>query len=166
MNLIFAIDRNGCIGKDGSLPWHIPTDLKFFKSQTEWAKIVMGSGTWNSFGGVALKNRESFVLSSRRLSLPDGVKQLWSLDEVVALSTSSDQSVYIIGGANLYNQVLSLATNIYVTYVDCEIDNGDTFIDMDKLSSAISNSDKISDKNSVDESTGLNLRFVHYKRKI
>lgn len=164
MNLIFAIDRSGCIGKGGSLPWHIPADLKFFKGKTQCSAVVMGYGTWESFNGFVLPNRDCYVLSGRQIDLPENVTQLHSLGEVFALSASIEKTVFIIGGANLYNQLLEFATNIYVTYVDCLVEDGDTYIDMDKLANAVSGSEKISDETLVDEASGLTVRFVHYQK--
>mgnify|MGYP001323153699 CR=1 FL=1 len=112
--LIAAIAENGVIGDHGRLPWHLPEDLKWFRSTTWGKPIIMGRRTWESIGRP-LPGRRNLVLS-RSLPATAGIEVYGSLDQ--ALSACADvQEVCIIGGAELYAQSLALASRLYLTEI-------------------------------------------------
>jgi dihydrofolate reductase len=121
--IIAAVAANGVIGRDGTLPWHLPDDLKHFKALTTGKRIVMGRRTWQSFP-KPLPNREHVVVSSSSLLLPDGVHQTRTLAEAVALPGATDP-VFIIGGSRLYEEAFAIADDLYLTKIDANVE-GDT----------------------------------------
>lgn len=129
--LIVAIARNGVIGRDNTLPWHLPEDLRHFKAMTLGKPLVMGRRTWESIGRP-LPGRTSIVVSrSAALKVPEGVVVVASLDAALqaaqrlAARDGVDECM-VIGGADIYRAALPLATRIYLTRIDSDIP-GDTW---------------------------------------
>lgn len=132
--IVVAAARNGVIGRDGDLPWHLREDLRRFKRLTMGGKLVMGRKTWESIGRP-LPGRSSFVLSRRGLELPDGVVALTSLEQVLELAEapgeegntlpSAESTVFCIGGGEVYRHLLPWAGQVLLTEVDAEVE-GDT----------------------------------------
>jgi dihydrofolate reductase len=122
--LIAIVAANGVIGRDGTLPWHLPADLKHFKTLTSGKRIVMGRRTWQSFP-KALPNREHVVVTSTTLALPDGVIAVRSLAEALALPAPAAQPVFVVGGSAMYREALPLADDLYLTEIAANVD-GDT----------------------------------------
>lgn len=128
--LIVAVARNGVIGRDNDLPWKLSGDLRWFKANTLGKPIVMGRRTWESLGRP-LPGRENIVVSRGEPGLPDGVRHRTSLEDAIALGRSVAQreqaaEVMVIGGAQLYAAAFPLASRLYLTEVDADVD-GDTF---------------------------------------
>ena len=119
--IIAAIGHRRAIGKDGTLPWHIPEDLKRFKRLTTGHAVLMGRRTWESLGR-ALPGRRNVVLSSAPLA---GVESYSSIEDAL-WALSSVGKVFVIGGGNVYAQMLERADEIYLTVVDREVE-ADTF---------------------------------------
>jgi dihydrofolate reductase len=123
--LIVAVSRNGVIGKDGELPWHIPEDLKHFRKNTLGHAIIMGRKTWDSIGRPLPKRRNIVVSRQRDLELV-GADVVHSLDEALALARTDDPEPRIIGGAMLYREAFPRATRLILTEVQRDVD-GDTY---------------------------------------
>jgi dihydrofolate reductase len=118
--IIAAIARNRVIGRAGALPWHIPEDLKRFKRLTTGHAILMGRRTFESIG-KPLPNRRNVVVSSHEIA---GLETYPSVE--MALEAMKDQErVFVIGGATLYAQLLERADELYLTFVNREVE-GDT----------------------------------------
>lgn len=125
ITLIVARDRNGAIGKDGDIPWHLPGDLKMFQRETTGGALIMGRATWESLPVKPLKGRLNIVVSRDR-SLADHV--VGSVDEAAALARSEGYfRLYGIGGAGIYREMLPLAHRLLLTEVDCAVDGADTW---------------------------------------
>jgi len=124
--IIVAIARNGVIGRNGLLPWHLPSDLKHFKKTTMDYPIVMGRKTFESIG-KALPGRDNIVLTrDTSLSLP-GCIVVHSIED--ALDNCKDkEKVFIIGGADIFNISLPFTDTIIVTALEREVD-GDVYFD-------------------------------------
>jgi dihydrofolate reductase len=120
--LIVAVARGGVIGNRGGLPWKIPEDLRHFKATTMGHAILMGRRTWESIGRP-LPGRRNIVVS-RTAALP-GIEVVPSLEDGIALARGDDLP-FVIGGARLYEAALPIATDIYLTEIDREVE-GDTF---------------------------------------
>lgn len=119
--IIAAIGKNRVIGKDGKLPWHISEDLKRFKRLTTGHTVLMGRKTFESMS-KQLTNRRNVVISSKPIP---NVETYSSIEN--ALDALADQEkVFIIGGGQIYAQLLNRADELYLTLVDEEID-GDAF---------------------------------------
>ena len=124
--LVVAMSRNGVIGRDGELPWHIPEDLKHFRRVTMGHAIIMGRKTWESIGGRPLPKRQNIVVTRQRDWQAEGCEVAHNLEEAVALARVTDEAPRIVGGAMLYNAALPQATTLILTEVDQEVE-GDTF---------------------------------------
>jgi dihydrofolate reductase len=121
--LIAALSRNGIIGKNGTLPWHLPADLKHLKAITSGKRIVMGRRTWESFP-KPLPNREHIVVTSLALDVPAGVVCVRTLSEALALANPTDP-VFVFGGSSMYAEALAFADDLYLTEIDADVE-GDT----------------------------------------
>lgn len=132
IKLIIALDKNGVMGKDNSLPWKLRDDLKHFKKETNNHPLIMGSNTFNSLPGI-LPNREHIVLSTT-LYGDENKSVFTSMKEAIDyLKESNYECAYVIGGANVIKQFAfsNMFDELIITHVECEVD-GDTFIDLDK----------------------------------
>jgi dihydrofolate reductase len=128
LSLIVAVARNGVIGHQGQLPWHLSADLKRFKSLTMGHHLVMGRKTYESIG-KPLPGRISLVLSrSTPLAADsrDNLTYVCSLAEALELA-SGDEEAFVIGGADLFVQALPQADRLYVTWVEADV-SGDTLL--------------------------------------
>lgn len=125
VKLIWAEDRNKGIGNNGKLLWHIPEDLKFFKSITQDKTIVMGRKTYESLPHKPLPNRTNIVLSSGSslISTHPNLVILSSIEEVLENYNDS----WVIGGGSIYELFLPYATEAYITEVDYCAPKIDTF---------------------------------------
>jgi len=124
LNLIVARARNGVIGRGGTLPWHLPEDLRHFKRTTFGHPIVMGRRTWQSIGR-ALPGRRSIVLTRNpRWSAP-GCETAASLAQALAMCEGAAE-VFVIGGAAVFAEALPQAQRLFVTEIDADFE-GDTF---------------------------------------
>lgn len=122
IRLIAARSRNGVIGRDGDMPWHLPEDLKYFKRTTMGHPMIMGRRTFDSMG--ALPGRRSIVITRQPDWRAYGVEVASSLDHALALV--GDDDVFVVGGAQIYAQALPFADEILLTEIDREVE-GDTF---------------------------------------
>ena len=127
LQLIAALDRNRAIGRGNALPWHLPDDLKRFKALTLGKPVLMGRKTAESIGRALPKRRNLVLTRSGRVPF-DGMQAVATLDEARALAAADGASkLCVIGGAELYALTLPLATHLYLTHVDTEADDADTF---------------------------------------
>ncbi|MCA1779118.1 MAG: dihydrofolate reductase, partial [Xanthomonadaceae bacterium] len=111
------------IGIDGQMPWHLPADLVHFKSITQGHPVLMGRRTFESIG-KPLPDRQNIVLSrADGTTLPAGCQRACSLDQ--AMSQAEGETVMVIGGGDLYRQVLPFASRLELTFVDADVE-GDT----------------------------------------
>lgn len=123
---VVAMASNRVIGRDGDLPWRLSEDLKWFKKLTLGHPIVMGRKTMESLGGRPLPKRRNLVLS-RSLDendLPEGFEKTSADPEILR---ALDETVSIIGGAEIYRLLLPHCDEVYLSYV-FEPHEGDTFL--------------------------------------
>lgn len=122
--LIWAQAHDRVIGRDGSMPWHLPEDLAHFKATTSGATVVMGRRTWESFPPRfrPLPGRTNVVITGRPDWSDDGAVVVHSLAE--ALDRAGD--IWVIGGARVYAEAMAYADTIVVTEIDAAYD-GDTY---------------------------------------
>lgn len=126
--LIVATARNGAIGRDGALPWHLPEDLQHFKRLTLGKPIVMGRLTWESIGRP-LPGRTNIVISRSPDYDAPGAEVVPSLDAALtraAAIAGADGEVMVIGGAQIYRAALPRVERVYRTRVDIDV-AGDAF---------------------------------------
>jgi dihydrofolate reductase len=123
--LVVAMADNAVIGRNGTLPWHLPDDLKHFKAVTLGKPVLMGRRTFQSIG-KPLPGRRNLVLSrgERSAAAPPGIEYVASIEEARERVSSAVQ-LCVIGGAQVYALALPIATLIYLTRVHAVIE-GDT----------------------------------------
>lgn len=130
ISLIVAMAAERVIGNDNAMPWHLPADLAWFKQHTINKPVIMGRKTFQSIGR-ALPQRTNIVVSSQPFSrqIPD---VHWVSDPQQALSVAGDAAeIMVIGGGNIYQQMLPLASRLYLTHIDTEIDGDTQFPEFD-----------------------------------
>lgn len=128
--LVAAVAANGVIGDEGEMPWHYPEDLRHFKETTMGHPVVMGRHTFESIVdrlGEPLPGRTNVVLTSSPSLLPDGVVPATSIDAAIEAAVESGaETVYVVGGASVYEQFLPRADRLALTEIDVEYE-GDTY---------------------------------------
>ena len=140
-SIIVAMSENYVIGLNNSLPWHLSDDLKRFKEITTGHQILMGRKTYESIGRP-LPNRDNFVLTRNAKLQIDGINVIKSLNDI----PSSDKKTFIIGGGEIYTQLINSCDELLVTKIHCEID-GDAYFPIIDLSvwSLINQSEKFTE---------------------
>jgi dihydrofolate reductase len=125
LSILVAVAKNGVIGCQGDLPWHLSADLRRFKRLTMGRAIVMGRKTWESIGRP-LPGRQMLVVSRQQAYQTDGVQIARSLPQALEMARESgDLEPFVVGGAEIYRLALPLATRLYLTRVLAEVE-GDT----------------------------------------
>ncbi len=124
INLIVAMANNRTIGLDNQMPWHLPADLKHFKAITMNHPVIMGRKTYQSIG-KALPGRRNIVVSRDPDYRLDDAEVINDLEQVVGLCPEASD-IMIIGGANIYQQMLPKAHRLYLTFIDLDV-AGDTY---------------------------------------
>ena len=124
ISLIVAMAQNGVIGRDNTLPWRLPEDLKRFKAFTLGKPVLMGRKTFESIGRP-LPGRTNLVLTRDRGWHAGGVTVVHSVEEALAQAADSAELI-AIGGAEIYRLLLPFARRIYLTHVHADVP-GDTF---------------------------------------
>lgn len=123
--MIVAMSLNHVIGKENTMPWHMPSDLAHFKRLTMGHVMIMGKNTYLSIG-KPLPGRTTWVLSTSMEPSP-GITIFESLDEILAKARKLDQErFFIVGGGTLYASLMSQADELYVTEIETTLE-GDTF---------------------------------------
>lgn len=160
--LLAAVAKGGVIGINNTLPWHLPEDLKRFKELTTGKTVAMGRKTFDSIVarlGKPLPNRHSVVITKNSGSqiASDSVTVLHSISDLLQLDADT---VYVIGGADIYRQTIDLADSLDITEVDLDV-QGDAFFPAIKESDW----DREAGPSLRSDSSGLDFRFVTYRRK-
>jgi len=124
--LIAAVAANGVIGINNTLPWRLPEDLKRFKALTTGHAILMGRKTWESLGRP-LPGRQNIVISRKSGYSAPGATVVGSVDEALGAAARGGQdTVFVIGGAEIYSQTLARATCLELTEIQSAV-VGDTY---------------------------------------
>ena len=132
VTLVLAMARNGVIGRDGGLPWRLPTDMKRFKADTMGKPVVMGRRTWESFPRRPLPGRLNIVVTRDRACRAEGAGVVHSLEEARARARDADgDEICVIGGGQIYRQALPLADRLNVTHVMADVAGDVRFPDID-----------------------------------
>ena len=124
ISIIAAMASNRVIGRDGKMPWHLPAELRHFKQLTLGKPIVMGRKTFESIGRV-LPGRRNIVITRERGWQFQGVDVMHNIDDALEAAGNA-QEIVIIGGAELYRQMLYRVQRLYLTLIDADIE-GDTY---------------------------------------
>ena len=127
LTFVWAESKNGVMGKDGSVPWYLPADLKFFKEITMTGDMLMGRVTFDSFPKGALPGRKNYVMTRNTDYERPGAIILHSKDEALAVAKESDKPLHIIGGPTIFKQFLREVDVLYRTVLHKDFD-GDTHV--------------------------------------
>jgi dihydrofolate reductase len=127
--LVAAVANNNVLGKDNKLIWHLPADLKMFKNLTSGRTILMGRKNFESIG-KPLPNRENVVVTRDTNFKQEGCIVFNSIEQAIE-NLKSRETIYIVGGAQIYNECISIADKLYITHLDLEIDGDLYFHEID-----------------------------------
>ncbi len=123
-----AMDRNKLVGREGDMPWKIPSDLQYFKRTTMGKPLVMGRVTFESLGGV-LPGRPHIVITRDQNWQHDGVDTAHTLADALAIAGQyATDEIMIIGGASVCAEAMPLVERLYLTVIDHEF-HGDRWLD-------------------------------------
>ena len=124
IGLIVARSKNNVIGKNGQIPWRIKGEQKQFKELTTGNVVVMGRKSYEEIGHP-LPNRKTIVVSRTKKYEGENLATASSVEE--AIKMAGDEKVYISGGYGLYKEAIPYVDVMYITEVQTEIEDGDTF---------------------------------------
>ena len=124
--IIAALSENRVIGRDNAIPWHYPADMKHFRRVTRGHAVVAGRKTYETFQTRPLPQRRNFVLTRNpAYAVAEGVVVCASLAEVLQRASASEK-LFVLGGAQVYEQALSLADEMILTHLPIEVE-GDAY---------------------------------------
>ena len=161
VSFIVAVSENNVIGKANKLPWHLPTDMKYFKNVTWGMPVIMGRKSYEALG-EPLKGRKNIVITRNKDWKADGVQTVPTVDKAITVAAQADaKEIFIIGGGEIFRAALPSADRIYLTLVHGTFD-GDAFFpelkqDEWKLVSSVDRE--------ADEKNAYALSFQLWKRK-
>lgn len=162
VSIIVATSLNHAIGKDNQLLWHLPADLKFFKTTTMGCPVIMGRKTFQSIGRT-LPGRQNVVITRDKNFNADkqfDLTVVGSIDEAL-VKLHAENEVFIIGGGEIYKQSIDSVDTIYITLVHTVIDGDVYFPEIDK-----SKFDLVwEEKHLADEKNKFDFTFQKFERK-
>lgn len=158
LTVILAIARDGAIGHNGDLLWHLKADLRHFKELTMGHPVIMGRKTWESLPKGALPGRRNMVITRNGAYQAPGAEIFPSLD--AALKAAAGQDAFIIGGAQLYRAAMPLARRLELTRVEAEYPQADTRMDIPFPGRGWILASET--EPATDEKSGLTYRFQTY----
>ncbi len=159
LSLIVATAKHNVIGKNNTMPWHLPADLAYFKRVTLGKPVLMGRKTFESIG-FPLPGRQNIVISRNRNYSAKGIEVVTCVDDALALVQTVDE-VMVIGGATIYQHCLAKADKLYITHINAELEGDTQFPVYDVVNDwqLIS-----SEKRIADEKNAYDLNFCIYLR--
>lgn len=160
---VVAIDQKRCIGKGNALPWHISADLKHFKAITQGGVVIMGRKTLESMGR-ALPNRVNWVITRDQNWQFEGVKVANSIEDalngaVADLQATEKNTLFIIGGGEIFSQTLSITDRLELTHVELDV-QGDAHYP--EIPTAFH---KVNSERHCDEKTNIAFEFASYQKE-
>ena len=171
LSIISAIGKNNEIGQKNALLWNLPADMKHFKETTTGHAVIMGQRTFESIGRP-LPNRRNIVLTLDKNFKADGAEIVNSVDEIMELlktpspfghsPLAGGEEVFVIGGGQIYKLFINKADKLYITHVDAEFKDADTYFPIIEESKW----NKISEeKHEADEKNIYPYSFTIYLKK-
>ena len=164
ISIIAAMGKNREIGYQNELLWRLPNDMKFFRAMTMGKPILVGRKTFESFGGKPLPGRTNIVITQDKTYQREGALIVHSIDEALDRGKAAavpDDEIMIIGGASFYEQLLPLASRLYLTYVDGEFTADSWFPEFDESAWQITSREA----NNADEKNAFDHEFVVLDRR-
>lgn len=162
LSIIVAIAENNIIGGDNKLLWHIPEDLKRFKAITSGNTIIMGRKTFESLPGVLPNRKHVIITRDENYSVDnENVEVIHSLSEVINKYKNSSEPAFIIGGGEIYKQLIHNVDNLLLTNVFKSFDGDTSFPQIDLNEFAVDFESEIL----TCEKNGLQYQFIDLVRK-
>lgn len=128
INIIVAVDEKLAIGKNNQMLWHMPEDFKYFKNTTWGLPILMGRKTFNSLDNAPLPGRINIVLTSKKNFKAEGVVAVNKIEDAIFLAQGHDYNqLFVVGGGQLYKEILPRVSKIYITRIKTSFETADTF---------------------------------------
>lgn len=158
ISLIVAHDQNRVIGMDNKMPWHIPNELAYFKEKTMGKAIVMGRNTFESIGRP-LPGRLNIVVTRNPSYEREGVTVVHTIEKAIKTAESYHDEVMVIGGEQIFEEVLPYADLLYVTLIEHHYE-GDTFFPPYENDWLL-----VSSSETVTTDEGLTYIYLIYKKK-
>ena len=157
ITLVVATAKNGCIGINNDMPWHIPEDFAFFKAYTSGKPVVMGRKTWESLPKKPLPNRRNIVITRQADYVAEGAEVVGDLQAAFALCADAPE-IIVMGGAQIYAEALPLVTDLRITEVDLSVEGDAYFSTVDaNVWQEVAREAHVSAKD-------IAFAFVHYQR--
>jgi len=160
ISIISAIGKNNELGKNNEILWKLPADMKHFKEITLGHPVIMGRKTFKSIG-KALPNRKNIIITRDKNYKAENIEIAHSLEEALKLFQTNGE-IFIIGGAEIYKQAMEFADKLYITHIEAEDKNADSFFPKINLKEWGKTKSK---KYIKDELNNYNLEFVEYIKK-
>ncbi|MBU6467998.1 MAG: dihydrofolate reductase [Betaproteobacteria bacterium] len=157
--MIVAMSENRVIGKDNTLPWHLPADLAFFKRTTLGHPVIMGRKTYLSIG-KPLPGRRNLILSRDQHFSVANAEVYSSITDALDHCAETEQ-VFIIGGAELFKLTLDLTKDLYVTEIQANLDGDTYFPELDFSQWQVVSKTP----HAQDEKNQYDMCFIHYQRR-
>ncbi len=160
---VVAMDQKHCIGKGNDLPWHISADLKHFKEITQGGVVVMGRKTLESMGRT-LPKRVNWVITRDTDWNFEGTKIAHSIEDALSLAVADvkasekPESIYIIGGGEIFKQTLSIADRLELTHVELDVQGDAHYPEIP------AEFKKIASEQHIDDKTGIAFEFATYRK--
>lgn len=158
INIIVAYNQKHVIGKEGDMPWHLPADLAYFKKTTMGCPIVMGRKTRESLGRP-LPGRLNIAVTRDTSYQADGTKIVYSLPDALAMARAAHDTVFVIGGGEIYRQSLAFAHRVYATEIHNDMEGDTHFPELD------ASEWKEVSREPQPEQNGMTFDFVVYERR-
>ena len=129
VSIIVAIAQNGTIGDKNALLWHIKEDMRFFRTTTSGHPVIMGRKTFESLGSKPLPKRTNIVITRADREF-EGALTAHSLEEAIRMA-GEDEEIFIMGGAQIYREALSVVERMYITHVERDYEGDTVFPEID-----------------------------------
>lgn len=159
ITLVAAIASNNVIGKENSLPWNIPEDLKRFKQMTSGHTILMGRKTFDSIGRP-LPNRQNIVMTKNENFEREGIKVINDFKEALELIRESNQDIFVIGGSKIYELFEPVANALAITRILKDFEGDAFFPDINWDLWQIEK-----EENFFDEKSNIECKLIEYSKK-
>lgn len=152
---VVAHDRRGVMGRDGTLPWHLPEDLKHFRRLTIDKPVVMGRKTYESIG-KPLPRRQNIVLTRDPEFHVEGVEVAHTVDEALRLAADAPE-IAVIGGAQIFNAFAARVDTAYVTRVEANVEGNVHYVPP-----ARAHSSEVLGAHRADERNAYDMTFLRF----
>jgi dihydrofolate reductase len=159
--IMAAKASNNIIGKDNNLVWHLPADLKFFKQTTKGHTLIMGRKTFESLANP-LPQRDSWIITRNKDYQRAGITVFNSLESAIEAGVQKGlESIFILGGGEIYRQSMDLANRLIITEVHHEFEGDTYFPEIDPETWG----EVSREEHTADEKNKYDFAFVQYERK-